>query len=47
MIIAHVMGLPVEEAVLQAVVIGATTGTAVGIAGRIMLDRMLTRLKRR
>jgi hypothetical protein len=47
MIVAHVMGLPVEETVLQAVVVGATTGTAVGIAGRIMLGRVLTRLRRR
>jgi hypothetical protein len=47
MIVGHVMGLPVEETVLQAVVVGATTGTAVGIAGRIMLGRILTRPRRR
>ena len=44
MIVAHVMGLPVEETVLQAVAVGATTGTAVGIACRMILGRLLTRL---
>jgi hypothetical protein len=47
MIVAHVMGLPVEETVLQAVAVGTTTGTVVGIAGRIMLGRLLDRLRRR
>jgi hypothetical protein len=41
------MGLPVEEALVQAVVVGATMGTAVGAACCMMLDRLLTRLRRR
>jgi hypothetical protein len=41
------MGLPVEETVLQAVAVGATMGTAFGIACCTMLDRLLTRLRRR
>jgi hypothetical protein len=43
-ILGHVMGLPVEETVLQAVVVGTATGTAVGLACRMMLSRLLTRL---
>jgi hypothetical protein len=43
MIVAHVMGLPVEETVLQAVAIGTAAGTAVGLAGRMMLGRLLDR----
>jgi hypothetical protein len=46
MIVAHVMGLPVEETVLQAVALGAATGTAIGLAGRIMLGRLLDRFTR-
>jgi hypothetical protein len=46
-IVAHVMGLPVEETVLQAVALGVTTGTAIGLAGRMMLGRMLDRIGRR
>ena len=34
MIVAHVMGIPVEETVLQFVPAGAATVTAVAIAGR-------------
>jgi hypothetical protein len=44
MIVAHVMGLPVEETVLQAVALGVATGTAVGTACQIVLGRLLTRL---
>ena len=47
MIIAHIMGLPVEETVLQAVALGATSGVALGTACCVMLDRWLTRLRRR
>jgi uncharacterized membrane protein YdcZ (DUF606 family) len=47
MIVAHIMGLPVEETVLQAVAVGATTGTAVGIAGQMLLGRLLDRIRRR
>jgi len=46
-ILGHVMGLPVEETVLQAVALGATTGVALGTACWMMLDRLLTRLGRR
>ena len=34
MIVAHVLGIPVEETVLQLVPIGAVTVAAVAIAGR-------------
>jgi hypothetical protein len=43
MIVAHIMGLPVEETVLQLAPAGAVTVTAVAIAGR----RLLSRLRRR
>jgi hypothetical protein len=45
-IVAHVMGLPVEETVLQAVALSVATGTAVGLAGRMMLGRLLDRFTR-
>jgi hypothetical protein len=41
------MGLPVEETLIQAILLGTTTGTALGIACCTMLDRLLTRLGRR
>ena len=41
--LAHVMGLPVEESVLQLAPAGAVTVTAFAIAGR----RLLARLRRR
>lgn len=47
MILGHVMGLPVEETVLQAVALAATTGVALGTACCVALDRLLTRLRRR
>jgi hypothetical protein len=43
MIVAHIMGLPVEETVLQLAPAGAVTVTAVAIVGR----RLLSRLRRR
>jgi hypothetical protein len=46
-IIGNVMGLPVEETMLQAVALGATTGVALGTACCVALDRLLTRLRRR
>jgi hypothetical protein len=46
-IIGHFMGLPVEEAVLQAIALGTTTGVALGTACCVMLDRLLARLGRR
>ena len=41
--LAHIMGIPVEETVLQFVPAGAVTVTAFAIAGR----RLLSRMKRR
>jgi hypothetical protein len=41
--LGHIMGIPVEETVLQFVPAGAVTVTAFTIAGR----RLLNRLKRR
>ena len=46
MILGHVMGIPVEETVLQAVALGTAAGTAVGLAGRMMLGRLLDRFTR-
>jgi hypothetical protein len=43
MIPGHVMGIPVEETVLQLVPAGAATVTVFAFAGR----RLLTRMKRR
>jgi hypothetical protein len=39
-VIAHVLGLPVEEAVLQLAPAGAATITALAIAGRASLGRL-------
>lgn len=47
MIVAHVMGIPVEESVLQLAPAGAATVTAVAIAGRAGLARLRRRLRRR
>ena len=47
MILAHIMGLPVEETVLQAVALGATTGVALGTACCVLLDRLMARLSGR
>lgn len=41
------MGLPVEETLIQAILVGTTTGTALGIVCCTMLDRFMTRLRRR
>ena len=43
MMLGHIMGIPVEESVLQLAPAGALTMTAFAIAGR----RLLTRLRRR
>jgi hypothetical protein len=40
MIVAHIMGIPVEESVLQLVPAGAAVVTAVWIAGRTSLRRL-------
>jgi hypothetical protein len=46
MIVAHVMGFPVEETVLLAPA-GAATVTVVAIVGRTRLSRLLERITRR
>jgi hypothetical protein len=49
-ILGHVMGLPIEESVLQLGSAGAAAGgavTATAIYGRTMLTRMLNRVRRR
>ena len=46
MILGHVIGLPVEESVLQIGAAGATITTAV-IAGRLAFGRLLDRMRRR
>ena len=47
MIIAHVLGLPVEESVVQLAPAGAATVAMVVLAGRARLERILTRIRRR
>jgi hypothetical protein len=39
-IVAHIMGMPVEESVLQLAPAGAATVTAVAIAARLTLHRL-------
>jgi hypothetical protein len=46
-IVAHIMGIPVEESVLQLAPAGAATVTAVVIGGRSGLSRLLARMRRR
>ena len=43
MIVAHIMGIPVEESVLQFVPAGAVVVTAVAMFGRATLDRLRRR----
>jgi len=43
MIVAHILGLPVEESVLQLAPVGAALLTAVAVVGRTTLDRLLRR----
>jgi hypothetical protein len=45
-ILGHVMGIPVEESVLQ-LASASTAITAVAVVGRTSLGRLLTRLRRR
>jgi hypothetical protein len=45
-IVAHVMGLPIEESVLQLAPIGAVMVPAVVLAGRRGLGRLRRRLPR-
>jgi hypothetical protein len=46
MTVAHIMGIPVEESVLQLAPAGAAMVTAVAIAGRTGLGRLRRRLRR-
>jgi uncharacterized membrane protein AbrB (regulator of aidB expression) len=45
--IAHVMGIPIEESVLQLAPAGVATVTLVAVAGRTRLRRLQRRLRRR
>ena len=45
MILGHVMGLPVEESVLQLAPAGAATVTMLALAGRTALGRLLSRIR--
>jgi hypothetical protein len=45
MITAHVMGLPIEESLLQLMPAGAVMATAVAVAGRTTLGRLRRRLR--
>ena len=45
--IAHIMGMPIEESVLQLVPVGAAVLTALAVAGRARLDRLRARPGRR
>ena len=47
MILAHIMGIPVEETVVQFASAGAVIVSAAAIAGRAKLGRMLNQLRRR
>jgi hypothetical protein len=47
MILAHIMGIPVEESLLPLVPAGAAGVTIVAIAGRAGLDRLLRWLNQR
>jgi hypothetical protein len=44
-IVAHVMGIPVEESILQLVPVGATVVAAVAIVGRTTLGRLRRRTR--
>jgi hypothetical protein len=44
--LAHIMGIPVEETVLQLAPAGAATATAVAFVGRARLGRLRRRLRR-
>jgi hypothetical protein len=46
-IVAHIMGIPVEESVLQLAPAGAAIATAVAIAGRTTVGRLRRRLRHR
>ena len=45
MIVAHVIGLPIEESVIQLAPAGAATMAMVVLAGRATLGRLWTRVR--
>jgi hypothetical protein len=45
--VAHVMGLPLEESVIQLAPAGVAVVTAVGLAGRTSLSRLRRLLRQR
>jgi hypothetical protein len=45
-IVAHVIGLPVEESVLQFAPAGTATVALFFLAGRATLERLLSRMRR-
>ena len=47
MIVGHVMGLPVEESVLQLAPAGAAVLTALAVAARVQLGRLRGKVRRR
>jgi hypothetical protein len=47
MMLSHIMGMPLEESVLQLLPAGAAIGTAVALAGRTTLGRLGRRLRLR
>ena len=47
MIIGHIMGLPIEETVLQLAPAGAVTVTAAAFVGRAKLARLVRHVRRR
>ena len=47
MMVAHILGIPVEESVLQLAPAGVATVTVVAIAGRAYLGRLRRRRWRR
>jgi hypothetical protein len=46
-IVAHIMGIPVEESVLQLAPAGAATVTVVSFVGRARFARLFRHLRRR
>jgi len=44
--LGHIMGLPVEESVLQLAPAGAATAALIAMAGRVELERLLARFRR-
>jgi hypothetical protein len=45
-IVAHIMGIPVEEGALQLVPVGATVVTGLLLVMRVRLSRIVRRLRR-